>query len=194
MTQCINQQVTDAQNEELMAPFTAVEIKEAMFSMGSDKSPRDDGFNPKFYQRFWAIVGNVVTKECLQWLKDFAFLMGVNHANIVLIPKKEEPLTMKGLHLIVLCQFVYKIVVKVLANRLKVVLPCIILETQSSLLPGRLITDNIIIVNEIAHWLKGKRRIVEGFAALKIDIAKAYDRLEWRYLEAVMASLGFCLE
>lgn len=188
---CIDRRVTEVQNEELMAPFTAEEVKEAVFSMGPDKSLREDGFNPKFYQRLWPIVGEAVTNECLKWIKDCSFSTGVNNTNIVLLPKKAKPTNMKELRPIALCQVVYKIMAKMLANRLKLVLPSIISETQSAFMPGRLITDNIIIANEIAHFLKGKRKGLEGFVALKIDIAKAYDKIEWGYLKAIMTALGF---
>lgn len=80
---------------------------------------------------------------------------------------------------------------KLLANRLKSILPEIISENQSALVPGRLITDNILIAYELTHHLQNKRSGAESFAALKLDMSKAYDRVEWNFLERMMLKLGF---
>ena len=85
----------------------------------------------------------------------------------------------------------YKLIAKVLANRLKKFLPQLILETQSAFLPGRLITDNILITHETFHYMKSKRTGKMGLMALKLNISKAYDRVEWSFLEKIMAKMGF---
>ena len=78
-----------------------------------------------------------------------------------------------------------------LANRLKLVLGSIISESQSAFIPGRSITDNVMISAEVMHYLKRKRQGREGAAALKIDMSKAYDRIEWNFLSSVMLKMGF---
>ena len=78
-----------------------------------------------------------------------------------------------------------------LANRLKLVLGSIISESQSAFIPGRSITDNVMISAEVMHYLKRKRQGREGAAALKIDMSKAYDRIEWNFLKTTMQQLGF---
>ncbi|XP_024155771.1 uncharacterized protein LOC112163728 [Rosa chinensis] len=79
----------------------------------------------------------------------------------------------------------------VIANRLKVILPSVISPFQSVFVPGRLITDNILVANEIAHFVHNKREGTDGFMALKLDLSKAYDRMEWSFLRMVMVRFGF---
>ncbi|KAH9724860.1 putative reverse transcriptase/RNA-dependent DNA polymerase [Citrus sinensis] len=92
---------------------------------------------------------------------------------------------------IALCNVIYKIVSKMLANRMKLVLNSVISEAHSAFVPGRAITDNIIVSSEIMHFLKRKRQGKHGIAALKIDMTKAYDRIEWGFLQDMMLKLGF---
>lgn len=116
---------------------------------------------------------------------------GWNETTIVLIPKVPHPDKIKDLRPISLYNVLYKIVFKVLANRLKKILPEIISPSQSAFLPGRLISDNILIAYEMTHYMRNKRRGKCGYAAVKLDMSKAYDRVEWEFLRDMMNKLGF---
>ncbi|KAM0847375.1 hypothetical protein ACQ4PT_055055 [Festuca glaucescens] len=98
---------------------------------------------------------------------------------------------MKDLRPISLCNVVFKLISKVLAARLKTILDEIISPNQSAFVPGRLITDNILLAYEATHYMRTKRTGAVGVAALKLDMSKAYDRVEWSFLEQMMRKLGF---
>ena len=116
---------------------------------------------------------------------------GWNDTIIVLIPKVDKPEKLKELRPISLCSILYKLISKVIANRLKVVLPEVISQSQSAFVPGRLITDNVLLAYELTHYLKNKRSGTNGVAAIKLDTSKAYDRVEWGFLYSMMIKLGF---
>jgi hypothetical protein len=110
---------------------------------------------------------------------------------IVLIPKSRSPERMKDLRPISLCNVIYKIVAKVIASRLKRVLPECISQSQSAFVPGRLITDNILIAYETTHYIHTRKGGMDGIAAGKLDMSKAYDRVDWSFLEKMMLTMGF---
>lgn len=188
---CVEKKITDDQNSMLLDPFTEADVKEALSNMHPDKSPGPDGMNPAFDQNFWIIVGEDVTAVFFNFINTCSFLRGLNDTSIVLIPKKQNPEMLSDMRPIALCNMLYKIVAKMLANRMKTVLGSVISEFQSVFVPGRAITDNILIISEIMHFLKRKRQGKVGTTTFKIDMSKAYDRIEWNFLQSMMLRLGF---
>ncbi|XP_019183645.1 PREDICTED: uncharacterized protein LOC109178466 [Ipomoea nil] len=183
--------VTLEQNVMLDRPFENNEVKEALFAMYPDKAPGPDGLNPGFYQQFWEIVGGDVSGFITNALNSCVFPEGLNDTNIVLIPKKEMPETVADLRSIALSNVIYRVMAKMIANRMKTLMGGLISESQSAFIPGRLITDNILVAAEVGHYLKRKQCGRVGWSALKLDMSKAYDRMEWNFLEKMLTVMGF---
>lgn len=119
---------------------------------------------------------------------------GIKHTFIVFIPKVPNLDEVGQSRPISLCNLVYKNFSKILVLRIKPFLPGLIMENQSAFIGRRLIQDNVIIVQEAFHYLKNKKFGKNWEAALKTDKSKAYDILEWDFLEALLRKLGFCRE
>ncbi|KAH9767472.1 reverse transcriptase domain-containing protein [Citrus sinensis] len=153
---CVESKITDAQNQSLLEPFAAEDVQSAVFDMQPDKSPGPDGMNPAFYQKFWNVVGTDITEACFRFIRDCSFPDGLNETSIVFIPKKKQIEFLTDVRPISLCNVLYKIVAKMLANRMKMVLGLIISDSQSAFVLGRAIADNVLISAEIMHFLKRK--------------------------------------
>lgn len=191
VVRCITSKVSEEQNTNLKLPIENHEVKKALFHMHPDKSPGPDGMSPGFYQKFWSIVSEDITNLVKGFFSTGSFDAHLTDTNIVLVPKKQNPKYMTELRPISLCNVSYKIVSKVLANRLKEVIDKLISETQSAFIPGRLISENIMISYEIMYFMKRKTKGKKGWMALKLDMSKAYDRVEWSYVKAVLQNMGF---
>ncbi|WVZ57425.1 hypothetical protein U9M48_007811 [Paspalum notatum var. saurae] len=189
--QAVKRKVTSSMNEFLLKSFTGEEVEEALNGIGDLKAPGPDGIPSIFYKRFWALMGEQIKKEVLAVLNGMNMPQRWNETIIVLIPKVRNPEKLKDLRPISLCNVLYKLISKVLANRLKKVLPDVISPSQSAFVPGRLITDNVLLAYELTHYLKNRRHGNTGLAAIKLDMSKAYDRVEWTFLEKIMLKLGF---
>lgn len=183
--------VTEEQNRLLLLPVTVEEVKKAVFSMHSDKSPGPDDLNPMFYQKFWHVVGTDVVKFCGSFLTEGKLPAGINHTLVCLIPKIKQPERMTDLRPISLCNVLFRILSKVIANGLKPCLNSLISDKQSAFVEGRLLTDNALIAFEINHYIKRKTQGKNGVVGLKLDVSKAYDRLEWNFLEHMLCKFGF---
>lgn len=183
--------VTADDNTCLLRPFNLFEFKDAAFNMHIDKSPGVDGLNPIFFQKFWPTIGQPIFDECMKWVAAGSIPTMVNDTIIALIPKCQNLEDMKDLEPISLCNVIYKIFAKVLANRLKVVLPQLISENLSAFVPGKSIINNVLMAFELLHYMKKKVKGKKGDIAIKIDMSKAYDSMDCHFLELVMMKLGF---
>jgi hypothetical protein len=183
--------ITPEMNEKLLAPFSAEDVKKAAFSIGDCKAPRPDGLHAIFYKKFWSICGEDITNEILMAMHTGVIPEGWNDTTVVLIPKVDDPELITQFRPISLCNVIYKIISKMLALRLKGILPDVISPMQSAFVPGRLITNNVLVAYESIHAIKNKRSGTNGTCAVKLDMHKAYDRVEWVFLENIMRRMGF---
>jgi hypothetical protein len=115
----------------------------------------------------------------------------VNDTAIVLIPKVDHPETLKDFRPISLCSVLYKIIAKCLVNRLRPILGDVISINQSAFVPGRLITDNALVAFECIHFIETNSKEENNFCAYKLDLSKAYDRVNWGFLRKAMERMGF---
>ncbi|XP_024178589.1 uncharacterized protein LOC112184556 [Rosa chinensis] len=142
-------------------------------------------------KKYWDLIGHEVSNAVILMLTHSELPPDLTYTYVALIPKVREVVNMSHLRPITLCNVIYKIVSKVLANRLKSFLPTIISPQQSAFVPDRLISDNTLVASELAHYMHKLRRGREGFLPLKLDISKPYDRLEWGFLQRIMLKMGF---
>ena len=183
--------ITDDINTELTRPVTEQEIKDSVFAVAPSKAPGPDGFTAEFYQQFWPDIKQTIIDEVTRFFDRNELDESHNHTNLCLISKVGVPTSMSDFRPIALCNVSYKIISKILVNRLKNHLGGAISENQAAFVPGRMITDNAIIAHEVYYALKARKRQANSYMALKTDITKAYDRLEWSFLEETMKHMGF---
>lgn len=145
--------------------------------MGALKAPGPDGFQALFFQKYWDLVADNVYKLVFEVLAGKGMPPNLNDTFLVLIPKIDTPELASQFRPIGLCNVIYKIITKCIVNRIKPMMPHLISCTQTSFVPGRQITDNIVIVQEVIHTMRSKQGKTR-YMAIKIDFEKAYDRLK----------------
>ncbi|GKD49995.1 RNA-directed DNA polymerase, eukaryota [Tanacetum coccineum] len=164
------------QQVELELEVSKDEVKRAVWDCGTDKAPGPDGFTFGFYRRFWKVIENDVFDAVNHFFTYGDILKGCNSSFIALIPKIPDANVVKDFRPISLIGSLYKIIAKILANRLVVVLGDIVNEVQSAFIADRQILDGPFILNEVLQWCKSKKKQSLIF---KVDFEKAYDSVRW---------------
>jgi hypothetical protein len=182
--------ITDDDNNFLCSIPTEPEVISAFSSLGSTKAPVPDGFTALFYKKYWPSVRADVLACIGNFFINNHLLNEHNHTFIALVPKQTGSHTVHQFRPISLCNIVYKIISKVLANRFKTLLPKIISPFQSAFVPGRNIQDNSILAHELLHNFNNKKG-KGGLMFLKLDMEKAFDKMEWPFILSIMKKLGF---
>ena len=183
--------VSAQMNDKLSAKLKAWDVHAAVKQMAPLKVPGSDGMSLVFFQKFWPLIGDEVTDYVLHLLNTATFPPHLNHTFISQIPKIQNPELVSEFRPISLCNVLYKIFFKVLANRLKKILPTFITEHQSAFTKSRLISDNILVAFENLHSMQNHKSDKEGYMTVKLDMSKTYDWVEWSFLEVVMRRMGF---
>ncbi|KAH0772342.1 hypothetical protein KY290_016323 [Solanum tuberosum] len=181
--------ITSNMNEEMEAMPTIDEVRRAVMGLNKNSAGGPDGMTGAFYQSSWEIIGEDIHKMVKAFVCGADLPRYITHTNLILIPKKITVNTFSDLRPISLSNFVNKIFSRIIHERIKVVLPKIISPEQAGFIQGRSIAENVLVVQEIVAGI-GKRGKTPNMV-IKLDMMKAYDRVEWLYLSRVLRRLGF---
>jgi hypothetical protein len=165
----IQEKVTLEMNTDLCKDFTDEEIGDALFQIGPLKAPGVDGFPARFYQRNWGEIKEEVINAVKLFFVNDHIPEDVNDTAIVIIPKIDQPETLKNFGPISLCTVIYKVIAKCMVNRLRPILGDIVSINQSAFVPGRLITDNALVAFECLHFIEHNTNQENNFCAYKLD-------------------------
>ena len=183
--------VTPQANEDLCREYSDEEISDALFQIGPLKALGPDGLPARFFQRSWGLMKDDIIRAVKEFFASGVMPPGVNDTCIVLIPKVPHPEHLKDFRPISLCNVIYKVVSKCIVNRLRPLLQDLISPNQSAFIPGRLITGNALVAFECFHAINSNADERSKFCAYKLDLSKAYDRVEWCFLRNALLKLGF---
>ncbi|KAL2226400.1 UNVERIFIED_CONTAM: hypothetical protein Sindi_1998700 [Sesamum indicum] len=181
--------ITDEEASHLLLPLSPNDVKQAVFDIAEDKAPGPDGYSLGFFKAAWPVVGEEVTRAVLDFFSTEKLLKHINSTILALIPKVHTPMSVNDFRPISCCNVLYKIIVKLLVQRLSVLLDKIISPYQTTFTPGRSIGDNIMLAQELFSGYNQMR--LPPRCALKVDIRKAYDTVEWDFFLAVLQLFGF---
>jgi len=181
--------VSDTENQMLMRFPLHDEIKAAVFDLNADGALGPDGFGAHFYQTFWDVVGMDVVKSVQDFSLHGEVPPNINSNMIVLIPKISRARSMGDYRPIALANFQFKIITKIVADRLACITSRIISVEQRGFVRDRSIAECVIIASEALNILD--KRQYGGNIALKVDISKAFDTLDWNFLIMVLHNFGF---
>jgi hypothetical protein len=180
--------VTPEQNVGLLRPITIEEVDQALQETPKDKAPGRDGFTSDFFHHCWLLIRTEVWEIIEDSRASGQILQALNATFITLIPKEGQANHPKQFRPIALCNVIYKLLTKVIARRLKPILPTIISPEQSGYVEGRQILDSIILAHEVIHSLQKTK--TPGML-LKLDLSKAFDKISWEYMRAILLAFGF---
>eukprot|EP00253_Pinus_taeda_P023887 PITA_23887 len=180
--------ISPEENAELCRPATEEEIIKVVWSMDADKAPGPNGFTVHFYKACWHIIKVDLYKMISRFMKKAKVGGGTNSTYLALIPKEINPETFARFRPISLCDASYKILAKLIANRIKPLLKKLISPSQGGFVEGTNITDNVIQVQEIVH--SSKQRKEKGML-VKLDMASAFDRVDRSFICKVLMAFGF---
>ncbi|KAK9987983.1 hypothetical protein SO802_028222 [Lithocarpus litseifolius] len=173
--------LTEEERNSLDISVFKEEIATALWSLNAFKAPGPDGLYASFFLRFRLTVGDIVKEEVKQAFFQRKIPEYLNSTSIVLIPKIQSPKSIGSYRPISLCNSVYKIITKIIVGRLRLYLDKLIASCQAAFVPRRRGVDNAIIVQKLIHSMK-KIKGKGGYMVLKIDLEKAYDKLEWSFI------------
>ncbi|XP_034915333.1 uncharacterized protein [Populus alba] len=181
-------QISAASKTSMLLPLTNDEIKAALFSIPDTKAPGPDGYNAFFFKKCWSIIGTDFIAATRYFFTNNSLPRCVNATRVALVPKIENPSSMNDFRPISCCNILYKCISKIIVSRLKNALNEIIGPAQSAFLPGRSISDAILLTQELMH--NSHLRNGPSNCALKIDLRKAFDTVSWEFIIAGLEAIA----
>ncbi|XP_071727348.1 uncharacterized protein [Rutidosis leptorrhynchoides] len=181
-------QLSADQFARLEDAFSEAEIWEAISECGSSKAPGPDDFNIGFYKKFWSTIKEDLISAIHDFWEKGEISRGCNASFITVVPKKVDPISLNEYRPISLIGSFYKVVAKILSNRLRKVIPNLVGFEQSAFIKGRNIMDGALIANETLEYLKNHKLKSLIF---KVDFEKAFDSLSWEFLVEIMTIMWF---
>ena len=174
--------------DNLIKDVTYDEIKAGLWSLKAFKAPGVDGLHAGFFQIFWHEVNESICKEVGSMFSSGIMPEYLNRTLIALVPKCQNPETINSYRPISLCNTIYKVVTKIIVARICPLLYNLISPIQATFMPGRRGLDNVLIAQKLIHSINKKKGRM-GYMAIKVDLKKAYDRLEWNFIHKVFIIL-----
>ncbi|KAL9241026.1 hypothetical protein vseg_015186 [Gypsophila vaccaria] len=172
-----------------MEPVSGKEIKEAVFDIPDNKSPGPDGYTSRFYKDAWPVIGHSVIQAVQDFFLHKQLLKQINATNLIMIPKCANPSNVSQFRPIACCNVLYKIISKILCSRLARVLPQLVDHNQGAFIKDRNIQENILICQDLIKMYEKPNSSPK--CLLKVDMQKAYDTIEWGFVNQHLSMLQF---
>ncbi|KAL9229934.1 hypothetical protein vseg_005346 [Gypsophila vaccaria] len=175
--------------QQLLQPVTGEEIKATLFSIPDTKSPGPDEYTSRFFKDAWTEVGSDVLDAVRDFFTHKRLLRQVNATVLTLILKTERPKSVLQFRPIACCNTIYKVISKILCNRLATTLPLLVDQNQGAFIKGRNIQENILICQDLIRLYE--RPSTSPRCLFKMDLQKAYDTVEWSFVDQFLKHLHF---
>jgi hypothetical protein len=172
----------------LLSPVSHEDIHPVVFSIENEKAPDPDGYS-SFFKQAWSVVGGDFCAAVQDFFHSGKLLKQVSHSIIALVPKSENVSSPSDFRPISCCNVIYKVIAKILASRLAQALQDIVSPMQNAFLGGRNMSDNINLVQELLRQYG--RKSTSPRCLLKVDFKKAFDSVQWEFLERLFRYLDF---
>ncbi|XP_075091713.1 uncharacterized protein LOC142171895 [Nicotiana tabacum] len=176
------------QQVDLLKPFARKDVKEAIFQIDCNKSPGPDGYRSGFFKASWPVIGQDISEVVLDFFQNGKLLRQINSTIIALIPKVDALEYANQFRPISCCNVIYKCISKLIYSRLKHVITHIVADNQSTFIQGISMMHNVLICHDI---LRHYNRRTTPRCLMKINLRKAYDMVNWEFLEEVLKGFGF---
>ncbi|XP_013624393.1 PREDICTED: uncharacterized protein LOC106330483 [Brassica oleracea var. oleracea] len=180
---------SNTQIQALETPVLDDEITRTLFSLPKDKCSGPDGYNVEFMRASWSIVGKDVCEPIKEFFRNGRLLKDLNCTAIVLIPKNLEASALGDYRPISCCNMVYKLISKIIANRIKPILKECISKNQAAFLKGRSLGENVLLASDLI--MDYEKAACPRSSMLKVDIRKAIDTVSWDFLSKVLEAQVF---